>query len=97
MPRTFVLLVEALGVQPMASLKSPRQGCFVFGNTQDMYMIGHETVSQNVQPEMARIEPQQLQIQLVIFDFEKDVAAADTTLSDVMRNTGTNNPGQSWH
>jgi hypothetical protein len=89
--------VEVLGVAQVQrpEYRCERIGSFRYANEMDV--VRHEAISQDLQPVLGGILQQELNISLSIAIFEKDIFSSIAPLSDVMRNSRNNYPRNSRH
>jgi hypothetical protein len=66
-------------------------------NHDQVHMIAHQAVRQNLHAGGCHLRPQQTQIQLVISDGEKDPLAVGSALRDMVSESGIHAPGISRH
>jgi hypothetical protein len=88
-----VFPVKVRGINPVGSVKSSPQRVAVFGNGDDMDVVCHQTVGAHSQMKSTAAFSQQLQVILTVGVVTKHIKPADSTLRDVMWNSGKNNTG----
>lgn len=89
--------VIILGIAHVNGVKGARQGFFGRRNSDDVNMIGHQAVGQDLQMTPLGIFVHPRTVLQVIFFFLKDLLTIVAALSDVVRKIRDNNAGVPGH
>jgi hypothetical protein len=81
----------------MGATQCRRHRFGALGHRDQVNVIRHEAVSPKPQMGVLGIDPQQVQIEAIVFRVKEDPLSAVTALGDVVRNILQNNPSDSRH
>ena len=93
----FLPAIDHDGVSAMRFANSHPQPLFFFRHGNEMDMIWHQTITPNRDVELSAPLGHQGQVGLIVFVAEKSLHPPISTLSHVVRNTGSYDTGDSWH
>jgi len=91
------LSIDVLRVARVDRLEHHSQALDVCGNAHKVYMIGHKAVGKDLQPRLVGVLDQELEITLPVFVAEEYVLATIAPLSDMVREAGDYDSGDSGH
>jgi hypothetical protein len=89
--------VNVLGISQVNGPKDRSQGCFGLGDDYQMYMIRHQAVAQDLKTVLLGITSQEVKILKAVQIAKEHVLSAIASLGNMMRHTGYNRSGSSWH
>ena len=89
--------VDVLGVAQVQRPEHRRKRIGSYRYTNEVDVVGHEAMRQDLQPVLGAIIQQELKISLSIAIFEEDILASIAPLSDMMWNSRNHHPRNSRH
>ena len=96
MPDEAMLDVEMFGMRAVNAMEDSTNGVEAFGNGDVMYVVGHETVSNDAQVKLATTVNEEREVVETIGFITKDIEPPGSPLSDVMGHPRHDETSQFW-
>lgn len=97
MPVPTPAAIDPLGVAHMQRFEGPLQAVIAVGHQDQVNVIGHQTISQDLHCMRVAVGLQPIQVRPAILVGEEHILAAIAALRDVVRETGKDGARQSGH
>jgi hypothetical protein len=97
MPLSVVGLVDVLGVPEVTFSDGSSEGILFTGYCDEMHMIRHQAICTYFDAKLEAMFTQELPVNRIVTRLEENLLLVVTPLRDVVRLTGYDYSGNSWH